>query len=48
MIERKQEELNHPLLAQVVPLGLLPLVQARLLARTIRGETEGYLPFVMR
>ncbi len=46
--ERKQEELNHPLLAQVVPLGLLPLVQARLLARTIRGETEGYLPFVMR
>lgn len=46
--ERKQEELTHPLLAQPVPLGLLPLVQARLLARAIRGETEGYLPFVMR
>jgi CRISPR-associated protein Cas1 len=46
--ERKQEELSHPLLAQSVPLGLLPLVQARLLARAIRGETEGYVPFVMR
>jgi CRISPR-associated protein Cas1 len=46
--ERKQEEISHPLLAQAVPLGLLPLVQARLLARAIRGETEGYVPFVMR
>lgn len=46
--ERKQEELSHPLLAQAVPLGLLPLVQARLLARAIRGETEGYVPFVIR
>jgi hypothetical protein len=46
--ERKQEELSHPLLAQSVPLGLLPLVQALLLARAIRGETEGYIPFVMR
>jgi CRISPR-associated protein Cas1 len=46
--ERKQEEMTHPLLTQSVPLGLLPLVQARLMARAIRGETEGYLPFVMR
>lgn len=46
--ERKQEELSHPLLTQPVALGLLPLIQARLLARAIRGETEGYLPFVMR
>ena len=29
--ERKREELTHPLLAQTVPLGLIPLVQARLL-----------------
>ena len=46
--ERKQEELTHALLAQAVPMGVLPLVQARLLARTIRGESEAYLPFTMR
>lgn len=46
--ERKQEEMTHPLLAQPLALGLLPLIQARLLARAIRGETEGYLPFLTR
>lgn len=46
--ERKQEELTHALLAQAVPMGVVPLVQARLLARVIRGETEDYLPFAMR
>ncbi|MDP1649435.1 MAG: type I-C CRISPR-associated endonuclease Cas1c [Rubrivivax sp.] len=46
--ERKQEALTHPLLAESVPLGLLPLVQARLLARHVRGEAEAYLPFQMR
>jgi CRISPR-associated protein Cas1 len=44
--ERKREELTHPLLAQPVALGLIPLVQARLLARSIRGETDGYVPFM--
>jgi CRISPR-associated protein Cas1 len=43
--ERKQEELSHPLLAEAVPLGLVPLVQARLLARHLRGEAPTYLPF---
>jgi CRISP-associated protein Cas1 len=57
--ERKKEEINHPLLAQVVPLGLVPLVQARLLARTIReshashdcaDETDAslYMPFLVK
>lgn len=46
--ERKQELLQHPLLAESIPLGTLPLVQARLLARTIRGESECYIPFIMR
>ena len=46
--ERKQEALTHPLLAESVPLGLVPLVQARLLARHVRGEAESYLPFQMR
>lgn len=46
--ERKQEMITHPLLAQPVMLGLIPLIQSRLLARAIRGEAEGYLPFLMR
>lgn len=46
--ERKQEELTHPLLAESVPLGVVPLVQARLLARHLRGEIEAYIPFAMR
>ena len=46
--ERKQEVLTHPLLAESVPLGVVPLVQARLLARHVRGEAQTYLPFVMR
>lgn len=46
--ERKQEMLTHPLLAQAIPLGLIPMVQARLMARAVRGESEGYLPFLMR
>lgn len=46
--ERKQEALNHPLLAETTPLGLVPLIQARLMARCIRGDVGGYVPFVMR
>lgn len=46
--EKKREELAHPLLQQAVAIGLLPLLQARFLARTLRGEMESYLPFVSR
>lgn len=46
--ERKQEELTHPLLAESVPLGVVPLVQARLLARHLRGEAPQYPPFTPR
>lgn len=46
--ERKQEALNHPLLAEAVPLGVVPLVQARVLARHLRGEAPLYLPFALR
>lgn len=46
--EKKQETLTHPLLQTEVPVALLPQLQARLLARTLRGETDGYLPFVAR
>ncbi len=46
--ERKQEEVTHPLLEQPIPLGLIPLVQARLLARSLRGEMPEYIPFTLR
>ena len=46
--ERKRDEINHPLLAQTVPLGLVPLVQARLLARALRDECAPYVPFVAK
>ncbi len=46
--ERKQESLSHPLLSEPIPLGLVPLVQARLLARAVRGDTDGYMPFLVR
>jgi CRISPR-associated protein Cas1 len=44
--ERKKDEISHPLLAQSVPLGLVPLVQARLLARALRDDDSPYVPFV--
>lgn len=45
---RKQEEILHPLLEQKVPLGLVPHVQARLLARVLRGDMADYVPFLSR
>lgn len=52
--ERKQEALQHALLSQPIPLGLVPLVQARLLARAVRGEIDDngqastYLPYLIK
>ncbi len=46
--KRKQEEITHPLLNQKMPLGLVPHVQARLLARTLRGDMDAYIPYLYR
>ncbi|WP_432821996.1 type I-C CRISPR-associated endonuclease Cas1c [Trichloromonas sp.] len=46
--KRKQDEIRHPVLDQTVPFGLIPHVQARLLARHLRGDTEAYTPFLYR
>jgi CRISPR-associated protein Cas1 len=43
--ERKQELVKHPLLESSFAFGLVPFVQARLLARAVRGDVESYLPF---
>ncbi len=46
--ERKQEEIVHPFLEESMTVGLIWHMQARLLARTIRGELDAYPPFVVR
>jgi CRISP-associated protein Cas1 len=46
--ERKRDEVTHPLLAQALPLGIVPLVQARLLARALREDGAPYVPFVVK
>lgn len=46
--ERKQEEITHPVARQKLPLGLVPHLQARFLARHLRGELPGYPPYVHR
>ena len=46
--ERKKEEMTHPVLGEKTPFGLLPHVQARLLARHLRGDVEAYPAFLYR
>jgi len=43
--ERKKETMQHPVLETQVEMGLLPLLQARLLARYLRGDVPHYIPF---
>jgi CRISPR-associated protein Cas1 len=44
--QRKQEMMNHPLLEQNLRLAQMPFVQARILARHLRGDMQDYLPLV--
>ena len=43
--QRKQPALQHPFLGEKLPWGLVPYVQALLLARTLRGDLDEYPPF---
>jgi len=45
---RKEEELEHPYLGEKVTLGMVPFLQARLLGKALRGEVDGYAPFLWR
>ena len=42
--ERKKETLTHPFLKEKIPWGLVPYVQALLLARFLRGDLDAYPP----
>ena len=46
--KRKAEEVRHQLLDRRIPMGLVPSVQARLLARHLRGDLDHYVPFTTR
>lgn len=43
--ERKREERRHPFLDEMAPLGLVPYLQAQLLARHLRGDLDAYPPW---
>lgn len=45
---RKQREITHPFLKEKVSVGLLPYIQALLLARYLRHDLDGYPPFLWR
>jgi CRISPR-associated protein Cas1 len=45
---RKQEEIVHPFINERIAFGLLPYVQALLLARHLRGDLDAYPPFFWR
>jgi len=46
--ERKRETVRHPYLDETVEIGLIPHLQARLLAQFLRGDLEAYPPFIWR
>lgn len=45
---KKQEQITHPFLNERIPWGLVPYIQALLLARTLRGDLELYPPFLWK
>lgn len=46
--KRKQEEITHTITTTKMPLGLISHIQARLLARHLRGDLASYQPFIQR
>ena len=46
--ERKKEERTHPFLEEKAPLGLVPFLQAQMLARHLRGDLDIYPPWLWK
>lgn len=46
--ERKREEITHPFLGEKVMVGMLFHIQALLMARYLRGDLDGYPPFIWK
>lgn len=45
---KKQETITHPFLKEKTPWGLVPHIQALLLARWLRGDLDAYPPFLWK
>ena len=45
---KKQEKITHPFLQEKIEWGLVPYVQAMLLARYLRGDIDAYPPFLWK
>lgn len=45
---RKKELFNHPYLNEKIPIGLLPYIQAKLLAKYIRQDLDAYPVFLIK
>ena len=46
--QKKQEPLRHPYLDEKLSWGMIPYAQAMLLARHLRGDLDGYPPFLWK
>ena len=46
--DRKQQTLYHDWFEEAVPFGLLPHLQATIMARHIRGDIDSYVPFLWK
>ena len=46
--EKKKETLTHPYLGEKLPWGMIPYIQAMLLARYLRGDLDAYPPFLWK
>ena len=46
--EKKKEMLTHPYLGEKLPWGMIPYIQALLLARYLRGDLDAYPPFLWK
>lgn len=46
--ERKRDTLTHPYLNEKLSWGMIPYIQALLLARYLRGDLDGYPPFLWK
>lgn len=46
--ERKRDQLRHTFLDEKVDIGLIPFIQSQLLARHLRGDLDGYPPFLWK
>lgn len=44
----KSLEIKHPFLEEKVEWGMVPYVQSLLLARCLRGDLDGYPPFMWK